>query len=241
MGYTTDFRGAFKLDKPLTPELQEFLTAFADTRRMKRKESGLGVENEFQVDDNQAGVLDGNFQPSTQPGLWCQWVPNEDGTEIEWDGVEKFYMYTEWIVYLIEKILKPNGYTVNGEVKYRGEEWDDNGVIQVRDNYVYLDGRPVRASEPGIRLDVTYTGAEPVKVKQVAKLVAVSLLTRVIVDEDASDEDILDKAKTKFQDKLNNNELDDNLEYIEDDTECPYGTLIGDKSKIREVGPPFYK
>lgn len=57
---------------------------------------------------------------------------------------------------------------------------------------------------------------------KVAKLVTVSLMTRVIVDEDATDEQILDAAKPRFQAKLDNNELMDNLEEIYDDDECPY-------------------
>ena len=228
MGYTTDFRGAFILDKPLTPELQEFLTAFADTRRMKRKETGLGVENEFQVDDNNDTVLDGNLQPSTQPGLWCQWQPNEDGTEIVWDGGEKFYMYHIWLVYLIEKILKPNGYVVNGTVEYRGEEWDDNGTLEVEDNQVFLDSK-IQLPDTSMRIDVTYPTKVIPEVKQVAKLVAVSLLTRVIVDEGASDEEILDKAKERFLEKIHNDEVEENLEYIKNDIECPYGTLFDEE------------
>lgn len=52
---------------------------------------------------------------------------------------------------------------------------------------------------------------------KVAKLVMVSLMTRVIVDEGSTDEQILEKAKARFQAKLDNNELMDNLESIEDD------------------------
>lgn len=56
---------------------------------------------------------------------------------------------------------------------------------------------------------------------KVAKLIAVSLLTRVIVDETASDDEIIAKAKSKFIDKIND-ELGENIEYIAPDTECPY-------------------
>ena len=64
--------------------------------------------------------------------------------------------------------------------------------------------------------------------KKVAKLVAVSLLTRVVVSEDATDEEIMQTAKANYQKKLDNNELMDNLEYIDDDTEMPFGDGIGD-------------
>ena len=59
--------------------------------------------------------------------------------------------------------------------------------------------------------------------KKVAKLVAISLMTRVIVDEDATDEQIVQEAKKNFQAKLDNNELMDNLESIENDEEIPFG------------------
>lgn len=58
--------------------------------------------------------------------------------------------------------------------------------------------------------------------KKVAKLVTVSFITRVIVNEDATDDQIMVEAKPNFYDKLNNNELFDNLESIIDDEQCPY-------------------
>ena len=58
--------------------------------------------------------------------------------------------------------------------------------------------------------------------KKVAKLVAVTLLTRVVVDENATDEQIIEASKSNFHEKVDV-ELGDNIEFIEDDTECPYG------------------
>ena len=66
---------------------------------------------------------------------------------------------------------------------------------------------------------------------KVAKLVMVSLMTRVIVDENSTDEQILEKAKARFQAKLDNNELMDNLESIEDDEELPYGEALEDQEE----------
>ncbi len=56
---------------------------------------------------------------------------------------------------------------------------------------------------------------------KVAKLVYVSMVTRVVVDEDATQEQILEAAKHRFIDKLQT-ELGENLEDIVDDAECPY-------------------
>jgi hypothetical protein len=148
MGYHTDFRGSFRLDKQLSPEIKEYLTKLANTRRMGRKtDDEFGIEGEFFTDgtgfkgqDSGGNVINGNEPPVTQPSLWCQWIPTGDGLEIEWDGGEKFYNYTEWIYYIINKILKPNGYTLNGSVRWRGEEFDDDGVMEVRDNVLFENG-----------------------------------------------------------------------------------------------------
>ncbi len=144
MGYTTDFSGQFELDKPLAPKMKKFLTMFNETRRMKRNvDEAFGIDGEFFVfgtgsfgQDRDDSIVDYNQQPSTQPSLWCQWVPNEDGTAIEWDGGEKFYAYSEWLFYIINKILAPNGYTLNGTVIWQGEETGDVGKIHVVNNVV---------------------------------------------------------------------------------------------------------
>jgi hypothetical protein len=162
MGYSTDFtpvNGGFTLDKPLKPEHKAYLEAFNRTRRMGRdvevtktlpdplREAAglpLGGDGEFYVgvDDGNFGqkqtpdITDYNNPPVSQPGLWCGWVPNRDGTAIEWDGGEKFYSYTQWMFYLISNFLEPWGYTVNGEVEWQGEDSTDFGRIRVKDNVV---------------------------------------------------------------------------------------------------------
>ena len=54
-----------------------------------------------------------------------------------------------------------------------------------------------------------------------AMLVKVSLMTRVICNDDATDEEIIEKARYQLVEKVVN-ELDENVEEIEDDEECPY-------------------
>lgn len=225
MGYTTDFDGSFKLDKPLTPLHKLYLEHFNDIRHMKRNVEVLpvdpilkfvklpkGVEGEFYIgsklkkmpswtpqtnkyyteefrqkvlvlmyvqkyqmpeldqnvffmiikhlskdisnldfnhernleylsikpesDHKDKSILDNNRPSKTQPGLWCQWTPNKDGTAIEWDGGEKFYEYTAWLQYIIDKFLIPWGYELNGEVTYQGEGFGDSGTIRVVGNVV---------------------------------------------------------------------------------------------------------
>jgi len=144
MGYTTDFEGGFDITPVLSQKDNEFLTKFSGTRRMARNVGPeYGIEGEFYVDgtgwagqDSDKNVINYNRPPSTQPGLWCQWIPTDDGSELVWDVGGKFYNYVEWLDYLIDKILAPRGYTLNGECRWFGEERDDVGVIIVKNNKV---------------------------------------------------------------------------------------------------------
>jgi hypothetical protein len=167
MGYSTDFFGRFELNKELDDEMFNFLKDFNDSRRMKRNLDGFGIEGEFYVkgtDEFGIGgfgdIIDYNKPPSTQPGLWCQWTPTEDRKGIEWDEGEKFYYYTEWLVYLINKILAPNGYVLNGTIEWEGDDRDDRGKIIVEDNKVFLkQGRIKEEATPenSIKWDLEYS------------------------------------------------------------------------------------
>jgi len=160
MGYTTEFEGRFNLDKPLSQAHKSYLQAFADTRRMKRDATKtanmpdslrdavglpLGVDGEFFVGASAEGdygqsktddIIDYNEPPTTQPGLWCQWDPSEDGMGIEWNGMEKFYSYIDWLQYLVSKFLQPWGYTLSGSVRWQGEDSSDFGEIVVYNNAI---------------------------------------------------------------------------------------------------------
>jgi hypothetical protein len=56
---------------------------------------------------------------------------------------------------------------------------------------------------------------------KVAKLVYVSMVTRVVVEDTATDEEIIDISTERFIDKLKT-EIGEHIETIEDDIECPY-------------------
>lgn len=146
MGYTTDFEGRLKFNKTLAEEDKSFLNKLASTRRMARDvDAKYGVEGEFYVEgegtfgqDREDSVIDYNRPPRTQPSLWLQWVPSEDGNYLEWDGNEKFYNYVQWLEYLIENVFKPRGYSLDGEISWYGEESDDLGRIVVEDNQITI-------------------------------------------------------------------------------------------------------
>jgi hypothetical protein len=160
MGYTTEFTGHFDVSPPLSEAHKKYLEKFSDTRRMRRnvvllqadevaEEAGLlpGKEGEYYVVEEDPGewrnhkdesIINYNSPPSSQPSLWCQWAPNKDGTAIEWDGMEKFYCYVEWIEYIIDNFIKRWDYKLNGVVKWEGEDRDDMGKIVIENNEVSI-------------------------------------------------------------------------------------------------------
>ena len=167
MGYDTEFSGSFQLDKPLTATHKAYLEAFADSRRIKRHVADLekypdplrvavdlplGIQGEYFVGTEEGvdgpSIADYNHPPSSQPGLNCQWIPNADGTAIEWDEGEKFCEYIEWLEYIIKNFLTPWGYVLNGKVSWYGEENSDQGVIHVKNNKVQAIQAKIVQDEP---------------------------------------------------------------------------------------------
>ena len=160
MGYHTDFHGEFTIDKPVDEETYKLLDGLNKTRRMRRSVTKLarrlkitpakckklyGTDCEFWVgdakdcgQDQTEDIREYNKPPANQPGLWNHWAIDEDKQTILWDEGEKFYEYMDWIRYLIDTILKPRGYTVNGIVFWNGEETEDMGEIHVEDNEVII-------------------------------------------------------------------------------------------------------
>src|SRR5262245_922268 len=145
----------------LKPEHAAYLRQFNETRRMRRdpakaafipdpvrEAAGLPLGEEaayfvagkgFGGQDRDDSILDYNQPPVGQPGLWCKWRPNEDGTAIVWDGAEKFYDYVEWLEYLIQHFLTPWMYIVNGSMTWQGQDEEDSGTITVKNNQVFVD------------------------------------------------------------------------------------------------------
>jgi hypothetical protein len=154
MGYTTDFQGSFTFDREVSEEHVNYINAFSETRRMQRafllaatlpdpKRIAallpIGPDGGYFVggagaygQDYDPSVLEYNTPPQGQPGLWCQWVIEEN--ELQWNGGEKFYHYDEWLEYLIEHFFKPWGYVLNGKVAWQGEDINDRGTLILKDN-----------------------------------------------------------------------------------------------------------
>ncbi len=163
MGYSTEFYGSFAVSPTLSPQHSAYLAAFSESRRMIRDPTPLenrpdplrtavglplgpqgcyhvGTSGRLASLTEDSPVLNGNCPPEDQPGLRCQWCPSPDGTSIVWDEGEKFYLYVDWLRYLIEHFFEPWGYTLNGEVKWSGQEPSDTGVIRVVSNDIEVFG-----------------------------------------------------------------------------------------------------
>lgn len=98
-----------------------------------------------------------------------------------------------------------------------------------KDGYVYLQHPSGSISKYKIsqfeKMCVTLASRESIvkqKPKLVAKLVTFSLMTRVIVRDNADDDEIAEAAKQGILNKVNHNELVENIEDVKDDTEMPY-------------------
>lgn len=157
MGYDTAFDGKVTVKPPLNEHEIAYLTAFSRSRRMEWRTGPYRVDG----DDSDPDVINGDEPPSEQPGLWCKWVPVENGTAIAWNGEEKFYFATEWMRYLIDTFLRPGAalqhelvrpvegrvypealahftfdHEMKGVIKAKGEERGDRWRIVVRCNKV---------------------------------------------------------------------------------------------------------
>jgi len=159
MGYTTEYYGVFKLSKPLTAAQAAYLKAFSETRRMARRSEvveamddpvrqavnlPVGDDGEYFVggtgfygQDKDRSIIHYNRPPKSQPGIWCHWIPTEDGAGIEWDGGEKFYDAREWLEYLIHNFLERWNIVMDGEAQWQGEDHGDVGLLVVKGNEVF--------------------------------------------------------------------------------------------------------
>lgn len=162
MGYTTYFEGQFTVEPPLNAQEIAYLTDFAETRRVDRERGPYFVGDRHVFGsgmDACPDIRNYNKPPEGQPGLWCQWVPTEDGKAIQWDEGEKAYYMEEWIVYIIDHFLRPGAHAqgcgdaqfspftfdhkVNGVVYASGEDPGDLWAVRIVDNVVTVYGAQI--------------------------------------------------------------------------------------------------
>ena len=50
------------------------------------------------------------------PSLYCHWKPSPDRMGLEFDKCEKAENLLEWLIFLIQYFIEPNGYLLSGEI-----------------------------------------------------------------------------------------------------------------------------
>lgn len=163
MGYTTEFEGHFTITPPLNQYEVTYLRAFARTRHVRTPYGPYVVTIADGHDTPPVPITDHNHPPDGVPGLWCQWEASGDGTQLAWDGGEKFYESEEWLRYLVDTFLRPGAalrgdidtplrtpgwvipdalthftfdHVVSGAVLARGEQLGDVWTLVAEDNVV---------------------------------------------------------------------------------------------------------
>lgn len=230
MGYTTEFKGQLKFDRPLAPAHVAYLRAFSGSRRMKRRVAttakladpvrkatslGVGLEGGYYVGTDNATVVDANTPPTGQPGLYCKWTVTEDGQFLEWNGQEKFSNYVQWLGCLLSSFLIPWGYSATGVLVYQGEDKEDYGTLTVINNIMV---RKV------IEKDDRITTVNVLEISDVETM-SVSQLVSFNYEGDNDDEDDgLRSAEKLFKAlALENGAADDELASLVEDGEYLYG------------------
>lgn len=154
MGYSTTFKGRFKLSRPLTKEQIEYLKIFAAVQHPQRHinlcidihdpiREAAGIE----LDSEGYNCLFGyNHEditikcPLINRNDFCNWIPNDEGTHIIWNENCKFKgpEYFKWISHISLNILNQWNISIKGTVYYKGEERGDSGKLVAEKNTIIL-------------------------------------------------------------------------------------------------------
>lgn len=120
MGYEAYATGEFALDCPLSAKTLKMLNEAANTERRWDK-------------------IHIHFIPKEeQPGVYLDWMPNEDGTAIIANNTNSLSGYNaEWLVLLIKYVFAPRGYVLNGEVNMEDSE-GNYWILGIENNEVYI-------------------------------------------------------------------------------------------------------
>jgi len=145
MGYSTEFIGEIKVSPALSSEEIIYLKQFHHTRhtQLLKNPYYIGDSEPLDLRNQDEDVIIKNSHPASgKPGLWCNWIPTEDGAAVKWSGSEKSHDMAEWLVYLITHFIGPtplastelpffSGHDLNGEVEAVGERADDRWKMVV--------------------------------------------------------------------------------------------------------------
>lgn len=138
-----------KIFTKVSAQVTRMLHGLQKTRRMCRcrfiNSIDYGIDGQYFVDQDEfknyetcdkyssfyyGKPLQYNYSPRTQPSLYLKWEFDQENQTIKFDPLsEKFYKYHEWLIYLVNHFLHPNGYIIFGQINWQGENNDDFGTI----------------------------------------------------------------------------------------------------------------
>lgn len=144
--------GCLFFNKKMAKSFYNTLMAFCKTRHYKR--SGKEQEDLLYIDPNDNEAPDWRTLYSKQnwnnaipveimnystvangaPSLYCHWKPSCDRMGLEFDGCEKAENLLEWLLFLIQYFIKPNGYSISGEIVISYK--DDCNTIVIENNEI---------------------------------------------------------------------------------------------------------
>lgn len=116
MGYTTEFRGKFTIDPPLTNDEAEELNGFCSIRHEGASDVGITI--------------------------WCDWQFTT--TTMSWNGTEKSYAMDEWAKWLLQNKLQ--GHNLTGVVEAQGEEFGDRWEMEAQGRTILVRRLKSRAT-----------------------------------------------------------------------------------------------
>ncbi len=118
MGYDTRFEGEFEITPTLDKKTRQIFERWVDY-----------YPNDD--DDDEDG----------HPYSYMQWILDPYSESLIFnEKTEKFYNYIEWLEFLIEKVFAPNGYKLNGGMRWNGESLLDTGIIKIENNKIIVIG-----------------------------------------------------------------------------------------------------
>lgn len=165
MGYCVRFSGQIDISPPLLGAQRDYLSLFAESRRVTRDVAVLsahpelefaggalrnavglpqGRDGEFVISSHAARYEEsykdksviGAAPPANQPTSWCPWFPTAEGTRLRCDVIPRVDGFVVWLRYLIQHMFVPWQRTLNGRVVWAGDDALDYGLLAVIDNSV---------------------------------------------------------------------------------------------------------
>ena len=156
------FSGTLELNKKLDEETFALLTGLHITTRFARiglDKEKYGVEGEFYIpyipeewDELKRNyhIVEPKRPPHTQPSFVCHWQPTQTKSVLQWDDEWSGDLLPDiqWIEYLIDNVLSPRKYTLNGQATWQSADKITCGKVIVSNNKLRVKVGEIKYRSP---------------------------------------------------------------------------------------------